>query len=408
MLVSINTNPASESNDDKTRFFNFMSALHSVATCAAGGTPAAVRPVRSSDGTKNINYNCITVISNTEAGGWTAGVSNNITTATSYNASNGSAYIVDLYNASGKSTYPYYRQTFGNFSYVFSSSFSSYPQLEYFQGCTSSDPSSVVYSSSGSYSDQGAAFRRGTSQWTSSPDSVMLDVHRSTNTTIYVAVTANYLIITTDYCMAYFGIRDQAGWELTRNDNPPWVAFGFCGAAGNTNFVNGNGNHWDYYHTWASRISPVGVQTSPAKLGQQRQYDAGTTAHAITANRHPSTDMGSYWGLNSSSGYLQPLFSLAYPTNSGTGYSSWTNDAPTTDSVTGLSVPPAYPLMYRYSDGSSASSGRMPGCYKGMASTLAGLNYTVTASEYTIGGEAYTPVRTGHPTYPDLFFLRKA
>jgi hypothetical protein len=236
----------------------------------------------------------------------------------------------------------------------------------------------------------------------------MLDVHRSANTTIYVAVTANYLIITTDYSMAYFGIRDQAGWELTRNDNPPWVAFGFCGDAGNTNFVNSNGNHWDYYHAWASRISPIGVQTTPAKLGQQRQYEAGTTAHAITASRHPSSDMGSYWGLNSSSGYLQPLFSLAYQTNGGTGYSSWTNDAPTTDSVTGLSVPPAYPLMYRYSDGSSASSGKMPGCYKGMASTLAGLNYTVTASEYTIGNEAYTPVRTGHPTYPDLFFLRKA
>jgi hypothetical protein len=409
MLVSINTNPASESTDNKSRFFNFMASLYAVATCAAAGTPTAVRPVKTSDGTKNTNFNCITVISNTEAGGWTAGVSNNITPATAYSATSASL-IVDLYNATGKATYPYYRQTFGNISYSFSGgSYETYPQLEYFQGCTSSDPSSVVYTSSGSYADQGAAFRRGTSQWTSYPDSFMVDVTRSTNTTVYVAVTANYLIITTDHSMAYFGIRDQSGWELTRNDNPPWVVFGFCGRADNVNFVNNNTVHCDYYHAWASRITPIGTQSSPSKLGQHRQNDVGTTPHAITGVRYGSSDIGSYWGLSSATGNMRPLFSLAYPAAGGTTGYGWAMDPPTTDSVTGLSVPPAYPLVFQYSNGGSeAVSGRMPGCYRGMASTLAGLNYTVTATEYTIGGEAYTPIRTGNPTYPDLFFLRKA
>jgi hypothetical protein len=64
--------------------------------------------------------------------------------------------------------------------------------------------------------------------------------------------------------------------------------------------------------------------------------------------------------------------------------------------------------VFQYSNGGEAVSGRMPGCYKGMSSTKAGLDYTVTASEYSIGGEAYLPIRTGNPTYPDLFFLRKA
>ena len=404
MLVSINTNPSSESTDDKSRFFNFMAALHSVATCAAGGTPTAVRPVKTSDGTKNTNFNCITVISNTEAGGWTSGVSTNITAATAYNASNGSSWVVDLYNASGKSTYPYYRQTFGNFSYAFNGQFTSYPQLEYFQGCTSSDPSSVVYTSSASYGDQGAAFRRGTSGWTSNPTYVMLDVSRSDATTIYVAVTANYLIITTDYSMAYFGIRDQAGWELTRNDNPPWVAFGFNGVP--NNWVNTNASRWDYYHAWSARISPTGVQTSASKLGAQNQYTTGY--QTMTGQTYGTTTQNPYWGLSSNTGYLRPLFSLAFNSNSSTSQNNWTMDPPTTDSVTGLSVPPAYPLVFQYSAGDAAASGRMPGCYKGMSSTLAGLNYTVTASEYTIGGEAYTPIRTGNPTYPDLFFLRKA
>ena len=408
MLVSINTNPASESTDNKSRFFNFMASLYAVATCAAGGTPTAVRPVKTSDGTKNSSYNCITVISNTEAGGWTAGTSNSITPSTSYNASYSSPYIVDLYNATGKATYPYYRQTFANFSYAFSSSFDSYPQLEYYQGCTDTDPSSAAYNSSSAWYDQTTSFRRGTSQWTSYPDSFPLDVARSTNTTMYVAVTANYLIITTDYCMAYFGIRDQAGWELTRSDNPPWVAFGFCGASQNANFVSGYTQHYDYYQAWASRISPTGVQQSPTKFGIHNQMAAYSTGHAVTGQLQ-STISQMYWGYNNQTGYQRPLFSLAYPTNSGTSNYAWAIDSPTTDSVTGLSVPPAYPLVYQYSNGTSeAVSGRMPGCYKGMASTKAGLDYTVTASEYTIGGESYIPIRTGHPTYPDLFFLRKS
>lgn len=406
MLVSINTNPASESNNHKTRYFNFMSSLYAVATCAAAGTPTAVRPVKSSDGTKNTNYNCITTISNTEAGGWTAGVSNNITPSTAYSASG--TYIVDLYNASGKSTYPYYRQTFSNFTYSFSGEYESYPQLEYFQGCTSSDPATVTYDSSGSYANEAASFRRGTSQWTSYPDNFMLDVTRSTNTTVYVAVTANYLIITTDYSMGYFGVRDQAGWELTRNDNPPWVVFGFSGSYYNLNYIPNSYYHCDYYHAWASRISPTGTQSSVAKLGQQNANVGAGTPHAITGT-YQGTSMGSYWGMSTPTGYLRPLFSLAYPTGSGpSGYNNWAIDPPTTDSVTGLSVPPAYPLVFQYSTGSEAVSGRMPGCYKGMASTKAGLDYTVTASEYSIGGEAYLPVRTGHPSYPDLFFLRKA
>jgi hypothetical protein len=39
----------------------------------------------------------------------------------------------------------------------------------------------------------------------------------------------------------------------------------------------------------------------------------------------------------------------------------------------------------------------------------AGLDYFITASEYTINGESWVPIRTGGTTaQPDLFFLRKA
>lgn len=381
-----------------------MASLYSVATCAAGGTPTAVNPVKASDGTKNSSYNCITVLSNTEAGGWTPGVSNNITPSTAYNAS-ASSLIVDLYNSTGKSTYPYYRQTFGNFDYSFAGgAYDSYPQMQYWQGCTSSNPASVAYSSSASFSNGGAAFQRSTSGWTNDPSAVMMDVQRNA-ATIYIAVTANYLIITTDFCMAYFGVRDQAGWELTRNDNPPWVAFGFCGGGSNNpNFVNTNGSHFDYYHGWSAAINPVGTQTAPAKLGNQNAYT--TSAHAVTGQGY-SSNANYYWDTGFTR--LRPLFSLAYPTNSQGSSNQWSVESPVTDTVTGLTVPSATPLIFNYTNAATSSvNGLLPGCLKGMSSSKAGLDYTVTASEYTINGQSYVPVRTGHTTYPDLFFLRKA
>jgi hypothetical protein len=45
---------------------------------------------------------------------------------------------------------------------------------------------------------------------------------------------------------------------------------------------------------------------------------------------------------------------------------------------------------------------------KGMSHTATGLTTFASASEYVINGQAYQPVLTGNPTYPDLFLLLKA
>jgi hypothetical protein len=86
----------------------------------------------------------------------------------------------------------------------------------------------------------------------------------------------------------------------------------------------------------------------------------------------------------------------------------WHPEAPITDPVTGLTVPPAYPIVYSWSSGLYSCSGTVPGIYKGMTTTNAGLTQFASASEYVIAGTSYVPVRTGNPSYADLFLLRKA
>jgi hypothetical protein len=106
------------------------------------------------------------------------------------------------------------------------------------------------------------------------------------------------------------------------------------------------------------------------------------------------------------SGGLRPLFPMGYP-SSNSGY-GWATESPVTDPVTGLTVPPAYPIVFNFGNNSAGCSGQIPGIYKGMSHNTTGLNFYVTASEYVIDGQSYVPVRTASSSYPELFFIRKA
>lgn len=392
MLVIINPQVGSISQDTKTRFFNFMAALHSVATCAAGGTPTAVNPVNSSTNVKDTGFNCITVLSNTEAGGWTAGVSNNITAATAYNVS-ASSHVVDLYQASGKSTYPYLRQTLGNFDHSFSGNYNSYPQLQYYQGHTANDPTTTVYSNDSNYTNGTWASVRPTHQWTNYPHYFPMHVH-NTNL-IYVAVTSTYLIIVTPQDIAYYGIRDQAGWELTRSDNPAWCTFGYN--VQQSSFWQSNGYpHTDYCWAYMAGIDPNGNQSAPSKRGNETSYS--TSQHTL--------HLGNNWHNTRTD--MKNLFPISAVHGQQASASYWTPESPITDPVTGLTVPPAYPIIYNWSVSGYSASGQVPGIYKGMTTTNIGLTQFASASEYVIAGTSYIPVRTGSTSYHDLFLLRKA
>lgn len=422
MLVSLNLE--SGTVDQKTRFFNFMAALHTVATASAGSTPV-VNPV-STNGVKNTDVNLITVLGNTEAGGWSTGVSNNITASTSYNANIGSPWVVDLYASTNKSSHPYYRLNFGNYSYTFGNNFVTYPGLQWIQGHTGNNPATMAYTSD-------------TSTWNSSNFAIATGIKSMeggitipnhmlrvdvANVTTYIASTANYLIIWNNRSIVYWGLRDVEGWEINLTDNHPWCGFFYTlepfGTSGG--FMSSTSTyHSNYTIAWMRPINRSGAIQTAQKFGQYNNYvnSSGSSLTGLrngtgTENVHrgPQSTYGNNWV---SYKHLGPIFeSLRSEWGAGTGYTSASyispNDSPVTDPNTGLLVPPAYPVIFRGLDNQQQAvcKGQARGIYQGMITDNTGYATYVTANEYTIAGSTYIPAYTGMSAQPDLFFIRKA
>lgn len=425
MLVQINTEVGAQSTDFKSRYFNFMACLHAVATAAAGSTPV-VNPVITSTGLKNTSYNCITVLSNSEAGGWTTGVSNNITAATTYNSSFASAYTVDLYNYTGKTTYPYYRLGFKNNEYTFGSgSFDSYPWMNSWCGHTSNDPSTVVQTSDTSWNN--ATWSSGfnpsataTYNKTSYPY-LQIPYIAAPAQTMYIACTATYMIIATPYDIWYFGQRTVSPWELTRTDNPPWVSFGLSGSQANyPNPAIPNYPYASFYQAWTSVASPEGSYTAtPVKVGNNWQHSAYSSGGwcALTGQQYGGSMVN--YSANGNSNYILPAtHPLATVIAMNLSYTTF-YDQVMTDPVTGQTVPPAYPMIFRsirqVSTGNSvtgtqSANGVIQGILRGPTTSNVGYAAQMTSSEYAIGGSTYIPIRTfnGDVNNQDCWFIRKA
>lgn len=432
MLVEINTQVGGVSTDQKSRYHNFMAALHATATAAAGATPV-INPVNSS-GTKDTNYNCVTVLSNAEAGGWSTGTANNITASSTMNPSSGTLYLLDLYTSSGKTSFPYYRVGFQQ-AYAFNSSFTSYPFNYSYCGHSDKDPTTVPFNGdttlvSGSCGGLNPSVTSPFSG-TSYPYMVYprVDLDFASQTTlhhqkIYVACTSSYLIIMTPYDIWYFGTRTVSPWELGRTDNPPWVSFGWSTGNGSIPSYYPSSAGGNHYFAWTSLISPDLTTTSAARrLGRGEISDSITSyGHHFTGwqsgnnfSQTPAVTANTY--LNPATHALLYIHSAYYGTGISPSYPArW--DGPVTDTVTGQQVPPAYPLwfsaMYDVSTGNPAttyqtSQGIIKGILRGPSSTPTGLNAMLTASDYVIGSSTYVPIRIGPGNGTvDCFYIRKA
>jgi hypothetical protein len=424
MLCTINPDVGSHANDQKSRHYNVMASIHAIATAAAGSSPVN-NPVNGS-GTRNTSHNCITVISNTEAGGWLASTSNHYTAASTFTANAASQWL-DLYKETGKTTYPYYRVAFGTVDYPFNTSFTSYPGVRWHAGCSTENPASVAIESTNADFFQ----RPRDNQYTSGATAVAEGVpgtttnHRArfdeSGRTYTVAITANYIaIVSVDYFW-YFGIRTVGGWETSRVDNPPWVLLAYTrrentnGLTTSSNSINSG--HTEHVAAWAATINSAGTQ-----------FGTGTTTGLFGGRQYNSTSACQMTGLNGWTQYF-PIASSTYhsnrairmpifqtPLNSNWGpYNNSSSyyyyaDGVVADTTSGLSVPPVYPVVFAccQMDNLSTAIGTAPGIFKGMNGTTAMTDYFVTGSSYTIGGETYVPVRTGNSTYKDLWFLRAA
>jgi hypothetical protein len=332
---------------------------------------------------------------------------------------------VDLYNFTGKTTYPYYRMTFTNYQYFFNGSFVSYPWLDQWCGHTNVDPSTRAFDSDTSYFNATWSSGRNpqattTQSQTSYPNGSHLMVAKGSQT-IYVSVTATYMIIATPYDIFYFGQRTVAPWELTRADNPPWVSFGWSGNQGSYPAVVPNGYPYcNHYQAWTSTVSPEGSYTTTAtKMGMNRQYTNYAGSYNTLCGIYNSNS--TTWSTNYN--YFDRLQPATHPLmHLFAGYNASYNtviDNVLTDSATGQTVPAAYPLYFRAvtqvstgnaQTGTQSANGVFQGILRGPSTTNAGYTAMMTSSEYQIGTSTYIPIRvsSGNVDSQDCFWIRKA
>ena len=118
MIVSFNPmalTPSGSTAD--ASYMNFLRCVKAICTAASGTSSITVNPFTNNTGTIDSTKNCIiSIISNTEAGGWTESTRSNVVSSgsfTSFSSQTWSTYnVFDAYNSSGKGLLPYNKLCF--------------------------------------------------------------------------------------------------------------------------------------------------------------------------------------------------------------------------------------------------------------------------------------------------------
>jgi hypothetical protein len=269
-------------------YVNFLRCVTAIATANAGTTSLTVNPytsVSTVDGTKN----CIlSIVANTESGGWTTSNSHSVpsypTTFVSMvsQATFAGMYKADFYNASGKAGMPFNKMTFhavghnttGNDS-TWNGRISTAPltgwnstsggHLQMTFGCNdaqgitgnytptwstiTSNQQTTSFTNNGFYSNVVGAAGGDSTATTYPGGATGFNLNRSSSVTYTMAVTKDYCIIwenvrthsylngySTGYTVIngsnkmygsimYGGFRTTTPWEDTLSNNPPWAAW---------------------------------------------------------------------------------------------------------------------------------------------------------------------------------------
>lgn len=409
--------------DEKARAINFLRAIQAIATAAAGSTPS-VTPLTapSTLGTGNV---ITSVISNTEAGGWTSSSSTTLTNA--YSATSATPYLLDLYSTAnsdtGKTTYPYLKASF-------------YTN----RGAPFNSTSSLIWTQTTYLSNQSidvtVGFHTGTAADGNYLGTNIADASWSRNLTcggnltggaaysattlsgVYskqiraaagehlVAATSQYIIVMSRYGMVYLGLRNSVAWENSYADNP--LVTGFYTDFSNGNTTTGALNNMDMVTSWMYTVDSSGTASGPA-WRTQKSLGATSGVNPISGamdNSMYSTQI--FGGFNNATyggGYM-PLMPFGLRSHNYT-----TAVGPVNDS-NGALVPPAYPICPVYT--SSGNAVNQAGAIKGMYRSMSGSdtfmnNYYSAGQTFTIGSDSYYPYAVGDDTlYRDLFLIRKA
>lgn len=446
MLVQFTPQINSASTPEAT-FMNFLRCIKAIATAAAGTSSLTVNPFTNNTGTIDNTRNCIvSILANTEAGGWTESASSNVVQTGSFTSGasiNAYTYKFDAYVPSGKGTYPYLKFSvtsacggsnygdpfweWGGVEYPLSSVYSTfYPPMFTFGYSTTTDWTDTKYPP-------------GNGSWTSAPNSGItsgpgtktsvsfggntMGASQNSNwypqtcwqpyvssggpaTTYWMACTANYIIIweqniNNSYLNGYANTMTGLGPAYYRQSGSYGTLFA-CGFRESQAWENSYSNNPTIYamHYHAAR-SWGGSTTSPYEWN-------GLWAPMLTINDSGviSTTLGTCM-LCSSYGteyagrpdIWNPVTSTTTTVNSvrsldqyamfreiyGGNHTSQIYK-PGVDNNTGIAVPAAYPIMVRRStSGSWNNGGAIRGIYKSLSMPITTMrNYFANGQTFNI------------------------
>jgi hypothetical protein len=432
MLCKINATVGG-ATDEKARAINFLRAIQAICTAPAGSTPSVASvttPTASpSIGTSGSADVITSVISNTEAGGWTSSASTTITS--NYNASYSDNYIVDLYRDSGKATYPYRKLSFRtNPTQLFSESYSSYPAIGVSHGYNTSTDASGNYllgRSSWYDTDYGGVTNRYKFDVNYYNDSGGNHAFRPAAGEWLIASTERYFIAMSGGLgstglpgmMMYVGLRTTNGWEDQYDDNPPLASVVYDGTY-NYNVPSGSNSSM-----WARTMQTTGVVNSlPAwyRVNNIAASSINANPSPLGYNVDPMTGWMGYTGGSAGTYTTNPQYFWGnemqipmLPGGPGIMRSKQRENSvmtgPVSDPVTGTLVPPAFPISFaRYKQNSNNSGGNAIGLYKSMGGTDTFMQqYYTPGQTFVVNSEAYYAYAIGNDTiYRDLFLVRKA
>ncbi len=429
MLCKINATLGG-ATDERARAINWLRAVQAICTAPAGSTPSVASvttptasPVIGTAGSVNV---ITEVISNTEAGGWTASASTNITS--NYNNSLAVPYQLDLYRNSGKATYPYRKMSFRtNPYYVFSNSYTSYPWImashgfntatdatgNYLLGTTVNLPANGV-TNTWKFDVNGITSNDGNANSYNNFLKVNVGEWLIASTERYFIAMSGSAASGNAGTFMYIGLRTTNTWEEQYDDNPPICSVCYDGS-----------QYWQYgigsnVSAWMRTFQTTGVVNSnSAWYNIQTNAWSGFQApasgawmdplsgYATTSNSWNSYNSAAFW-------YGNQLQVPMLPGYFGMMRSKWRENTtmigPVSDPATGSFVPPAFPMtISRNVQNSQNPGGTLIGVYKSMGGTDSFMQqYYTPGQTFVINSEAYYAYALGNDTnYRDLFLIRK-
>jgi hypothetical protein len=429
MLCKINPTLGG-ATDERARAINFLRAIQAICTASAGSTPSVASvstptasPVIGTAGSVNV---ITEVISNTEAGGWTASASTNITS--NYDNSYAYPYTLDLYRDSGKAAYPYRKLSFRtNPLLPFNNQYTSYSAIGVSHGYNTATDATGNYLLGSNWEEMSYygvtnKYRFDVNFWN---ENGQYNGFRPAAGEWLIASTDRYFIAMSGALgstgqagtMMYVGLRTTNLWEDQYDDNPPLASVVYDGSAQYSGCSGTNAS------MWARTMQTTGVVNSlPAWYrisnpsngsygGQIQTYGinvdplSGYSNQGVAFNTI-ATHAEYLWGNEMQVPMLPGAFGLMRSKHR----VDTVMTGPVSDPVTGTLVPPAFPITFaRYKQNSNNSGGNAIGLYKSMGGSDSFMQQFYTPGQtFVVNNEAYYAYAIGNvASYRDLFLVRK-